>query len=155
LREVQRRKPGRRLAADLWTRRCDGALKLYLTQRVLDIRRTNRDLFERGEYIPLEIAGRQRDQLCAYARRLDDREIIVVVPRLVATLAKNEPDGSEVWGNTQILPSDVSEGTRYQNVFTGEIVTPDFTDGQAAFAVADLFMTLPVACLVRLGPGET
>ena len=160
LRVAQRRKPGRRLARDLWVRRNDGAIKLYLTQRVLDIRRANRDLFQRGDYIPLETSGQQRDQLCAYARRLDDRELIVVVPRHVASFSKEELLGAEVWGDTQVLlpavsnVSNVSEGMRYRDVLTGGIVTPDLIDEKAAIAVVDLFSTLPVACLIRLGPDE-
>ena len=154
LRDIQRRKPGRRLAADLWTRRNDGALKLYLTQRTLALREASHDLFATGDYIPLESTGRQSEHLCAFARRRDEQEVIVVVPRLVAGLSKNEPLGLEVWADTRILLPDVSAKAGYRNVLTDGIVTPSDDVDIAALAVADLFSIFPLALLVREGPNN-
>jgi (1->4)-alpha-D-glucan 1-alpha-D-glucosylmutase len=39
----------------------DGRLKFWLTKYVLNFRRAHRELFERGEYIPVETEGQHRE----------------------------------------------------------------------------------------------
>ena len=154
-RDLKRRKPGRRLAADLWNRRADGAIKLYLTHHALACRQADRDLFERGDYVPLGTCGRRAEHLCVYARRFEDREVIVAVPRLMATLIKGEssaPTGADVWSDTRILLPDVPPGTRYRDLFTNETLTPVASNGVASLPVEVVFATLPVALLVRHAP---
>ena len=43
----------------------DGRLKLYLTKEALHFRRSHRDLFLRGEYLPLESPGDHRESVCS------------------------------------------------------------------------------------------
>jgi (1->4)-alpha-D-glucan 1-alpha-D-glucosylmutase len=154
LRDLQRRKPSHRLAADLWTRRSDGALKLYVTQRALTLRQAYCDPFTRGEYIPLETIGGQSEHICTFARRFADRELVVAVPCLVASLLKGDSLGPEAWEDTRILLPGIPPGTRYRNALTNEIVTSSRESDVVALAVADLFATLPVALLVRDDSGE-
>ena len=90
LRGLQRRRPGRRLAADLLETKADGRVKLYLTSRALACRAAHPDLFARGDYIPLTAEGAAADHVVAFARRDAENEFIVAVPRLVVGLIGKE-----------------------------------------------------------------
>jgi (1->4)-alpha-D-glucan 1-alpha-D-glucosylmutase len=117
----------------------DGREKLFVTQRLLALRRANPGLFAAGDYQPLEIgAGRHADRLCAFARRHGDVLMVAAVPRLTWGLFR---DGETAdWGATEIaLPA--AEG--WHNVFTGERL-----DGRQQVRAGELFREFPVAVLV-------
>jgi (1->4)-alpha-D-glucan 1-alpha-D-glucosylmutase len=59
----------------------DGVAKLYLIWKTLTLRRRLPRLFADGDYIGLAILGQQADHVCAFARRLEGQEIIVVTTR--------------------------------------------------------------------------
>lgn len=68
--------------ADRW----DDSLKLLLTWRLLQTRQQWPELFAGGEYRALEVAGSRAEHVVAFARQLDQQWLVVVVPRLPATL---------------------------------------------------------------------
>jgi (1->4)-alpha-D-glucan 1-alpha-D-glucosylmutase len=70
----------------------DGAPKLWLTQRALDVRRRLPATFDSGGYRPLPVSGARAANVVAYLRGDD---VAVVVPRLVLGLR----DG---WGDTSV-----------------------------------------------------
>jgi (1->4)-alpha-D-glucan 1-alpha-D-glucosylmutase len=88
----------------------DGAIKLYLTWTLLNHRRANRDLYERGDYVPLDVVGPHANRVVAFARTLGGRAVVVAAPRLVAPLMGHEartlPVG-DVWSGTSVVvPGD-------------------------------------------------
>ena len=152
LRELHRRRPGRRLAADLLEAKADGRVKLYLTSRALACREAHPDLFARGDYVPLTAEGAAADHVVAYARRDADREVIVVVPRLVAGLIGKElrdPIGPEIWGDTRLRLPSAEPGTRYRDVFSGETIKVSAGDDGAILPVSEVFAAFPFALLER------
>ena len=84
----------------------DPRLKLFLTWRTLQFRRRHAELFQSGEYIPLEAQGSRAQHVCAFVRRLppveapDRPTAIVVVPRWIAQLT---PLGARRSGATAAL----------------------------------------------------
>ena len=122
-----------------------GAMKLWLTRRLLALRERHATLFARGEYEPLTASGPAAIHIFAYARRLGDECVVVAVPRLTTRLAGpggEAPLGS-AWGDTTLtLPDEVS---RWHDALTGaaHVAAPD---GQ--LACAELFATLPFAVLI-------
>ena len=85
----------------------DGRIKLFLTQRVLRFRRENADLFQRGEYLPLRVSGIFAECCLSFARRLADKWIVVMAPRLSARVGF--PPVDERWKDTVIeLPETLS-----------------------------------------------
>jgi (1->4)-alpha-D-glucan 1-alpha-D-glucosylmutase len=123
---------------NLLKRYSDGRLKMFVTWKALQFRRTQSDLFTEGEYIPLRVTGAQSNHVIAFARYLHKRWLIVAVPRLFASLTRagSAPIGEKIWRDTQIgLPSGIP--ARGTNVFTNEEVST----GMAS----DLFTTLPFA----------
>ena len=127
----------------------DDRLKLYVTTMMLRFRRAHRELFERGTYAPVEADGARRDHLFAFARIDGPRRALLVVPRLVTTLAPDPdvpPIGERVWGDTRLLlPGD--HAACYHDVLTGGCVTAREEDGRAVLRAADVFEHFPVALL--------
>lgn len=101
----------------------DGRLKLYLTHQALNFRRANPDLFLRGEYLPLEASGAQRNSVCAFARRFENAWVLVAVPRLATALAGNPfPLGDNSWSSS-ILTLPSAAPANWKNVFTQESIS--------------------------------
>ena len=127
----------------------DGRIKLYLIYRLLNYRRERRELFEKGEYLPLEAQGPKSRHVCAFARRVGGRVVIAVVPRLVATLAPEpelSPVGEKVWLDT-VLPLPEGAGDRFRNVVTDEEFDAVERAGQRGIPLARLFNEVTVALL--------
>ena len=127
----------------------DGRPKLHLTRRALKLRQETPKLFEKGEYVPLEVSGPQAENLVAFARRYEDQVAITVAPRLYTRLSNVSGallPGPEVWKDTWV---DVSELTaaEYRNVLTDELVQVSGEDG-AFLSADDLLKSFSVALLV-------
>ena len=105
-----------------------GVWKLWLTGRLLELRRQRRDIFEAGEYAPIDVAGSLGHHAIAFERR----DVAVVVPRLLRGLN----------GGWQDATVELGRG-RWTNVLTGEAVA------SGRVAVADLTGVCPVAVLTR------
>ena len=122
------------LAAD-WR---DGREKLFVTHRLLALRRAHPALFAAGDYQPVEAVGDRSAHLCVFARSHDGMWLVVAVPRLVHQL---HPGGEAAdWGGTEIvLPR---EG-RWRDVLTGRTL-----DGRERVSAAALFADFPVSALV-------
>jgi malto-oligosyltrehalose synthase len=135
----------------------DPRCKLFLHARVLELRRRDPELFQRGEYLPLQVTGRRAPHLCAFARRLDGRLAVVLAPRLYLKLMGAEsagaegpprlPLGAEVWGDTAVrLPSDTAAPLR--GVLDGAQVPRNSGGGPPAISAASALQSFPVALLM-------
>jgi (1->4)-alpha-D-glucan 1-alpha-D-glucosylmutase len=145
------------LADDLLRSATDGRIKMFITTGALNYRRNNRDLFERGEYLPLQPAGERERHVVSFARRIGDKTVIVIATRFFMRLTPGEPVGPEAWGDTSILMDDELAGC-YRDVFTGWRVQArkrphgdengDENDNE--LPVAEALARLPVALLERV-----
>ncbi len=139
-------------APRLWSElleREDERAKLFLIYRVLNYRREHKDVFDGGEYLPLEVKGARGRHLCAFARKAGGRVVIVAAARLVATLMPEEgssPLGEAVWQDTVLLlPEGV--GGRFRNGVNDATVEAVPHDDQSALPLAALFAEVSVALL--------
>jgi (1->4)-alpha-D-glucan 1-alpha-D-glucosylmutase len=125
----------------------DGRPKLYLTHVGLCARQDHADAFKAGEYLPVAATGTRAEHVVAFARRGGGSTLLAVVPRLVATLTRENgfalPDGS-VWEDTE-LSGDVAAG-RWRNLLTGQE-----HDG---LRLAEVLADFPVALLLRVQSSE-
>jgi (1->4)-alpha-D-glucan 1-alpha-D-glucosylmutase len=138
------------LAKELMAHREDGTIKLFVTWMALTYRTRHKDLFLDGTYLPLEGDGPSRDHVCAFARRLRDHQVLVVVPRLLTRLTQSPDDpplGEQVWRDSLLLLPDLSAGQTYDNMFTGEAVAAVEQDGKTGLPLRRVFSTFPVALL--------
>ncbi len=122
----------------------DGRIKMYLTWKALNARRTYPELFQSGDYIPLRIKGKRRESVCAFARRYGERWALIAVPRFFTQLSgvNMPPVGKQVWQeNRIILPGNAPQ--KWWNVFTDEVI-----ESAESLLLAEVFGTFPVAMLV-------
>jgi (1->4)-alpha-D-glucan 1-alpha-D-glucosylmutase len=126
----------------------DGRAKLWTTHRALQLRNREHALFRRGEYVALEITGDRQENVIAFLRRdtASERSVLAVMPRFACTLMRGKPELplGEAWGKDQ-LRIPVSPGTRYTNVFTGEVVT---VPEQQNLPLSTLLGSYPVGLLI-------
>ena len=98
----------------------DGSAKLYVTHRVLSLRRAHPELFREGAYRPLEVYGQKAAHLCAYARSHASATAIVLSPRLFARLLGENlalPLSEDIWGDTTVeLPEDLHRSAGFVSV---------------------------------------
>jgi len=127
----------------------DGRVKLYLTHLLLAFRRENRELFQEGDYLPLEVSGARAEHIVAFARRHGGATTIVIVPRLWGTLLWGEgarlPDGGLWTGTTARLPDPALAG-RYRNLLGGG---DEIEVGEDGIRLERALAGFPVAVLAR------
>ena len=122
---------------------CNAALKLWVTHRLLCARRTHADLFARGSYRPLAVAGERAAHIASFARSCGAARAITVAPRLIAELVLGDVPPERWWGDTRVeLPSDLS-ARQWRNIFGGTTDT-----GQTSILVGPVFANLPFAVLL-------
>jgi (1->4)-alpha-D-glucan 1-alpha-D-glucosylmutase len=156
LQELKRRESEHgllKLAKELTINKDDGMIKLYLIYKALNYRKANRELFEIGEYIPLETMGERANNVCAFVRRIGNIRAIAVAPRFFTKLiSENEglPLDKEIWKDTFIVIPFADIGAKYRNVFTGEIISIESHKGAIALFLSDIFMNFPVALMEKI-----
>lgn len=130
--------------AELLENRADGRIKLFVIARSLETRRKQRKLFQTGHYLPLETSGPFGRNIVAFARRSGGQWCIVVVPRFVTALVRENQDplGKNVWRDTAVrLPPKAPRS--WGNIFTRQGVR-----GQTEIAVGDALQHFPLALLL-------
>jgi (1->4)-alpha-D-glucan 1-alpha-D-glucosylmutase len=124
----------------------DGRIKLFVTWKLLRLRRKQPRLFLEGQYVPLSVHGARAQQVCAFARQNSSLTLMVAVPRLCAGLPHGDsrlPVGAATWGDTRVeWPDDGTAG--YRHVLTGARIPVRCEGPVATLAAGDLFADLPV-----------
>jgi (1->4)-alpha-D-glucan 1-alpha-D-glucosylmutase len=119
----------------------DGTLKLYLTARLLGLRRDDGPAFTAGAYRPISAVGQHGHRVVAFGRGEGPTARIVLVPRLTSALGAGAPIGAR-WGDTRLrLESGGVAGWRC--LLSG--VDVPVRDG--AVAISSALAELPVAVL--------
>lgn len=129
------------LPRELWKDRSNGKIKLWLTQRLFQLRSQYPTLFTTGEYIPLKIRGAYKDHLLAFGRRQKKDFFVIVVPLHAAHLCRQQQCAfSEVdWRDTHIvLPENMLPS--WDNVLLNQK-----SDFETTLFPASLFADLPFA----------
>jgi (1->4)-alpha-D-glucan 1-alpha-D-glucosylmutase len=124
----------------------DGRVKLYMTRKALELRSADRDIFQYGSYIPIQVEGQLQKHVCAFARNKGDEWVLTVVPRLITGLVNVDtfPCGRQVWEDSiLILPEDAPRD--WINIFTGEKLSA--TSRRGELPLAEVFYTFPVSLL--------
>jgi (1->4)-alpha-D-glucan 1-alpha-D-glucosylmutase len=117
----------------------DGRVKLYVSHVAMVARKTQRELFLRGDYEGL--VG--DEHVTAFTRGFQDQRLICCVPRLCYGLTRGEaawPLG-EVWGDRRVRAP--FSGV-YRNVFTDARI-----EVRSQLKLRELFAEFPLALLIR------
>lgn len=132
----------------------DGAIKLFVTLKALTFQRENHQLFMEGAYVPLVSDGELKEHICAFARQREDRVVLFIVPRFMASVlhfSSEEPFGEKVWGTAGILLPNEIIGNTFKNILTGEKVSAVVREDKRVLSAASVFSCFPVAMLVSEG----
>ncbi|GHA79696.1 malto-oligosyltrehalose synthase [Pontibacter akesuensis] len=121
----------------------DARVKLYLLHKALTTRRELQTVFDKGDYIPLQVQGAKKDHLLAFARHHEGQWVLVAVPLLLVSLVSSHelPLGEEVWGDTSIQLPDFAPQVWQPVLGKGEVNATD------SLSAAAIFKTFPVALL--------
>jgi (1->4)-alpha-D-glucan 1-alpha-D-glucosylmutase len=132
----------------------DGRIKLYTICRALECRRRSPELFQTGDYVPLEAGGVGADRILAFARQRATEVVLTVVPRLTAALTGGGarlPLGPDVWQDTWVEAPQEHPAAAYGNLFTG--ATAHVSAGDVGrLRVGELLAEFPIALLEGVGP---
>ena len=123
----------------------DGGIKLFLTQRVLRFRREHADLFQRGEYFPLQASGMFAESCISFTRQLKDKWIAVIMPRLSSRVGF--PPIGELWEDTTIEFPPTLSLNKAHGVFTCQPMRLK----HRRVKVGDALSILPFAMITNLG----
>ncbi len=140
--QQQDEKNGTKLHQQLLQNPTDARVKLYLIWKVLSLRKAQKNLFDHGNYIPLSITGKYKENVVAFAREHEGKWCLMVVPRLLAqVISEQELPLAEAWADTAItLPDNAPKN--WENIF-GEVPL----EGQNSLQLATILQTFPVALL--------
>jgi (1->4)-alpha-D-glucan 1-alpha-D-glucosylmutase len=130
----------------------DGRIKLFISHKLLCLRREQPALFVGRHYAPLRAVGRAHtsQHVCAFARVAEGATLVIAAPVLIATLLKGaqvDPVGSDVWRDDW-LPVPGEAGRTYRDIFTRRELTSEVIDGRAGLRLREVFGDLPVAALL-------
>jgi (1->4)-alpha-D-glucan 1-alpha-D-glucosylmutase len=108
----------------------DGRVKLFVTAKLLRLRRERRATFLDGPYTPLEIEGSLGDRVVAFART----DVIVIAPRLVHDLIRRGDNGPRLGFGDEKVALPPGSPSRFRDIFTD--ATLDATDGRLSVGAA-------------------
>jgi malto-oligosyltrehalose synthase/4-alpha-glucanotransferase len=131
------------LFEELWAKRKEGGIKLWLTFILLHLRKAEPELFTQGEYIPLKVEGQYKDNIIVFARKYRQIIYTVVLPLHLAEICKEQDtDLRKIdWKDTRFaLPENTI--AEWENAFLDEI---NLYKNQVA--VTQLFSYMPFAIL--------
>ncbi len=129
----------------LWSSRADGAVKLQLLYRLLNIRSEYNSIFTEGMYVPAKVSGQYADNVFAFMRTHESGTILVAVPLHYAQVKSYDAANflNADWENT-IVELPESESGSWRNLLSG--TNSPF---QAGVNSQKLFENFPVAIWLR------
>jgi (1->4)-alpha-D-glucan 1-alpha-D-glucosylmutase len=142
-----------RIARELTASKEEGLIKLYLIRKALNYRKQNAEVFEKGDYVPLDSEGSEADNVCSFVRQLNDRIVLAAAPRFFTKLVSRHdelPFGKGVWKDSSVLLPFETEGARYRNILTDEIVNTRGLNGKTGMNLSEIFANFPVALMEKV-----
>ncbi|HEV7622335.1 MAG TPA: malto-oligosyltrehalose synthase, partial [Flavisolibacter sp.] len=97
------------LIKELWAEKFNGKIKLWLTNNLLKLRLREPNIFIDGTYIPLKAEGFYKENIFAFARKLQNKVYIIIVPLHTAIMCDEQGKQTEEldWKDTVVsLPAD-------------------------------------------------
>jgi (1->4)-alpha-D-glucan 1-alpha-D-glucosylmutase len=120
----------------------DGKMKLYVTSKALNYRRNHPQLFQEGNYVPLDVEGGRSDQIISFARIFDQQCVIMAAGRFY-TRFSNEPVSDEWQDAKLILPPSLTGP--FRDLISGHRFSPSQL---RELPIKNIFNQMPVAMLV-------
>ena len=133
-----------KLIAKFFSSKEDGRIKLFLIYRALGARKENLEVFQKGTYVPIEVGGKFKGHVIAFARNHEKSWAITIAPRYLTAIIKEgeHPLGHRVWGDTHIV---VPEGapSLWEDAITAQPIKAKKT-----LPIGEILKHFPVALLI-------
>ena len=103
-----------------------GKIKMFTINKALIQRRKDKDIYQKGEYLPLKVKGTAAKKFISYARILGEEWRIIIVPIVVTNLYNPgtlKPEKDKIKDLTIELPANAPE--EWDLVYTGESFNAD------------------------------
>jgi len=110
-----------------------GLIKLFVTERLLNLRNNHIELFLNGDYSALAVTGGKGNHVVAFKRSLAKEDVIAITARFFASHAEV---GSQYWQDQTIQLS-----RKYRDAFTGAVYEA------GSVQLKELFQHLPFSVL--------
>ncbi len=126
----------------LFSEKENGKIKMFLIYRSLKARNENKDLFDEGEYIPLETGGEFKQCIIAFARKHKNNIALITAVRfLTKVISENQnPIGADIWKDTYLkLP--------FENIEMTDAITSRKIQVKGEQLVSDILKDFPVSIL--------
>jgi (1->4)-alpha-D-glucan 1-alpha-D-glucosylmutase len=135
-----------KLVGELLSTKEDGRIKSFLTYRALGARKENLDIFQKGSYVSLEVGGKFKDHIIAFARNHERSWAVTVAPRFLTALIKEGeyPLDQHVWGDTYIVVPDGV--TSWRDAITARLIK-----SRKTLPIGEILEHFPVALLISEG----
>lgn len=137
-----------KLIEELLSTKEDGRIKLFITYKLLQARQENVEVFQKGSYLPLEVVGKFKDNIVAFARCFNNQMVIAIAPRFLTNLIEEGryPCGEQVWEDTQLqIPQQLQ--SNWQDIFSKQVIS---NSKSGSIAIAQILQHLPVALLLNV-----
>jgi len=98
-----------------------GKIKMFTIYKALIQRRKDKNIYQKGEYVPLKVKGAAAKNFISYARVLGEEWRIIIVPIVVTNLFNHgnlKPEKDKIKDLTIELPANAPE--EWDLVFTGD-----------------------------------
>lgn len=112
---------------------------------MLNLRRQDPELFQRGSYLPLTVTGPAAGHLCVFARLWEGRAVMVLAPRLLHTLCAGDSMRltSALWAGTQLQTEAALPAGPWRDLLTG-VVWPALAEED----LTEVFTQAPLTVLI-------
>ena len=95
----------------------DGRIKMFLTQKTLRFRKEHANLFQSGDYLPLQTVGAFKDCCVTFARKSERQIVVIAVPRLSSRVGF--PPMGDRWKDTALELPEGFPLERWRDAVTG------------------------------------
>lgn len=133
-----------KLIDELLATKEDARIKLFLIAQALKARTEYLEVFQQGSYLPLEVSGKFKDHIIAFARSDSNRMIVTITPCFFTSLIQpgEYPLGKQVWDDTCVhLPLEAS--LPWKDAITDQMVEAD-----GNLLIGEALKYFPVALLI-------
>ncbi|HDQ26185.1 MAG TPA: malto-oligosyltrehalose synthase, partial [bacterium] len=123
----------------------DGGVKMFLMRRLLKARLDNREVFDKGGYIPLYAEGRFKENIICFMREYGENRVMALAPRFFTQLCKEGemPLGADTWKDTFIEIAREHAG-EYTDAITGRVINVE-----GKLSVGEALSAFPCGMMVR------
>lgn len=134
---------------DLWKTRYSGQIKSHLTKLLLSLCNADAKAFTKGEYYPVVVTGKRKDNVLAFSRQYGNDWYVTVVPLHLATITGKDTDLLALdWENTALVLPEIAP-RNWKNLLTN---TKGYNTGELKLGA--IGNGLPLALLKLERPTE-